>query len=102
MLAKLIDEKVRQGLSYRDIGREAKVGYSSIMQYHKQEAEPRGENLAKLARYFNVHFADLLDDYVPGANLSPAKREILELLESATDEELQAVRVLLRKHHKQD
>lgn len=103
MLQKLIGDKVEGGKSLRRIAEESGVEYTSISNYYHRNVEPRGKNLALLARYFNIHFAELMDDYVPaGMHLSPAKREILEALESATDEELQAVRVLLRKRHKPD
>lgn len=85
-LQKLIDMKVKEGKSLRRLADEIGVDYKSIRNY-REGTEPRGKNLARLADYFNVHFADLLDDYVPGVErLSPIKKEMLEVLASATDD----------------
>lgn len=102
MLQKLIDDRVKDGKSLRRIAEESGVEYTSISNYYHRNVEPRGKNLALLAKYFRIHFAELMDDYVPAdMHLSPLKKEILDALETATDEELQAVRVLLRRRDKQ-
>lgn len=101
-LQKLIDMKVKEGKSLRRLADEIGVDYKSIRNY-REGTEPRGKNLARLADYFNVHFADLLDDYVPGVErLSPIKKEMLEVLASASDEEVEAALFLLRKRRKAD
>lgn len=98
-LQKLIDEKLKKGESYRSIGRATGIEHKSILNYHLKKTEPRGKNLAALARYFNVHFADLLDDYIPHhGELSEKKKELLDAVADATDDEIQAVLLLLRRH----
>lgn len=69
-LQKLIHDYVSGGKSLRQIAAESQVEYTSISNYYHRNVEPRGKNLGLLAAYFNVPFADLLDDYVPASAVS--------------------------------
>lgn len=72
----LITSKLAEGKSYRRIADEAGLNHVSISKYHSDKVTPDGKSLAKLAKYFNVDFWDLLEDVnEAGAVSAPAEIE---------------------------
>jgi len=59
-LQKLIHEKLQEGKSFRQLGKECGINHVSLSQYYKG-LEPDGKNLAILGKYFRVNFYDLLE-----------------------------------------
>lgn len=102
LLQRLIQSKIDEGKSYREIGAESGVNYSSVANYHRNPVEPTGKNLGLLANYFGVHYSLLVEDYLPSEwAMSPIKKEMFDTLISASDAEVQAALVLLRRQKRQ-
>lgn len=101
-LQKYISDKLRAGMTLREMSRESGVSHTNLSRYHNQGKEPDSVNLTKLAHYFNVEFHDLLEPFdprKPAFNLGPTLEDQLAYQEWQTlspDQKLQAVQMLRR------
>ena len=98
LLQKLIEKKVREGVSLRQIAKESGVEYTSVNNYLGGTVEPRRGNLKKLSEYFNVPFHALWEEHNGHEALTLGKKqlEIAELASSLSDDEAQLLLDLLR------
>ena len=101
-LQKYISDKLRAGMTLREMSRESGVSHTNLSRYHKLGKEPDSVNLTKLAHYFGVEFHDLLEPFDPGKpafSLGPTLEDQLAFQEWQTlspDQKLQAVQWLRR------
>ena len=56
----MLADKIKEGKSCRQIAEDSDINHVSISKYHKG-TEPNGKNLAKLAKYFNVDYWELVE-----------------------------------------
>lgn len=61
-LQNLITAELSKGKSYREIAEKSGINHVSLTQYHRDEVQPGGKNLAILAKYFGVDFWELIED----------------------------------------
>lgn len=94
-------DRIKEGLEKRgmrqsDLAKYAEISRSSLCEYIAGKNEPKQRNIYKIARALNVNEAWLLGYDVPmerkplasAPTISPNRRALLELAETATDEQI--------------
>lgn len=64
----MIQEKMKEDKTLRQIARESGVDHSNLSRYFRRGSEPDSKNLVLLAEYFGVDFPILLLEHHPSVN----------------------------------
>ena len=75
-----------RGYNQTDIAKLTKASNSAVSAWLRGEMTPRMDKVAKLARTFGCTLADLMEAHPE--DLTPAQRELINLVPSLTPEEL--------------
>lgn len=85
---RLREARNAKGLSQRDVARSLYVSPQAVGKWERNEATPGPDAIAKLAELLCVSTDWLLDTKSPAEDLSEAKRALIDLIDSLSDEQV--------------